>query len=231
MLTLRVKGAPLIKRFTVTQASRAPLRLVIIIIIIIIIILSSSPGVDVLASVLPADDGRGGTLARHHHQLVRQALRGDHHHHYHYHHHHHLAHDGVRVLHHGVHGVGVVVLLRPRQRQALEVQPQLAHGGAGRAHPEPAGPRRRGRVRGGRVQRQVAPVLARLLAAARGEDAARAEAVRAAAAGPASVRGALRGGVAGAVGAEAGAARRVGELDHGEQAEHPGPQHGAGARD
>ena len=139
-----------------------------------------------------------------------------------------LAHDGVRVLHHGVHGVGVVVLLRPRQRQALEVQPQLAHGGAGRAHPESAG--LRGRVRGGRVQRQVAPVLARLLAAARGEDAARAEAVRAAAAGPASVRGALRGGVAGAVGAEAGAARRVGELDHGEQAEHSGPQHGAGAR-
>ena len=40
MLTLRVKGAPLMKRFTVTQASRAPLRLVIIIIIIIIIISS-----------------------------------------------------------------------------------------------------------------------------------------------------------------------------------------------
>ena len=39
MLTLRVKGAPLIKRFTVTQASRAPLRLVIIIIIIIIFII------------------------------------------------------------------------------------------------------------------------------------------------------------------------------------------------
>ena len=39
MLTLRVKGAPLMKRFTVTQASRAPLRLVIIIIIIIIIII------------------------------------------------------------------------------------------------------------------------------------------------------------------------------------------------
>ena len=37
-----------------------------------------------------------------------------------------LAHDGVRVLHHGVHGVGEVVLERPRQAERLEVEPELA---------------------------------------------------------------------------------------------------------
>ena len=38
-----------------------------------------------------------------------------------------------------------------------------------------------------------------------------------------SERRALRGCVTGAVGSEAGVTRRVGELDHCEQRQHPGP--------
>ena len=75
-------------------------------------------GVEVLASVGAADDGRGLALARDNHQTVAEAL----------------AHQGVRVLHHAVHGAGEVVLLRPRQHEALEVQPQSADLGVSRAH-------------------------------------------------------------------------------------------------
>ena len=50
-----------------------------------------------------------------------------------------LAHDGVRVLHDGVHGVGEVVLERPRQAERLEVEPELADVGLCGADLEVAG--------------------------------------------------------------------------------------------
>ena len=75
-------------------------------------------GVEVLARVGAADDGRGLTLAGDNHQTVAEAL----------------THQGVRVLHHAVHGAGEVVLLRPRQHEVLKVQPQPTNLGVGRAH-------------------------------------------------------------------------------------------------
>ena len=75
-------------------------------------------GVEVLTSVGAAYDGWGLALARHNHQAVAEAL----------------THQGVRVLHHAVHGAGEVVLLRPRQHEALKVQPQSTDLGVRRAH-------------------------------------------------------------------------------------------------
>ena len=46
----------------------------------------------------------------------------------------------MRVLHDGVHGVGEVVLERPRQAERLEVEPELADVGLCGADLEVAGP-------------------------------------------------------------------------------------------
>ena len=68
-----------------------------------------------------------------------------------------LAHDGVRVLHDGVHGVGEVVLERPRQAERLEVEPELADAWLCGADLEVAG------ALAGGVEGEVGGVLVRLV--------------------------------------------------------------------
>ena len=184
-------------------------------------LLPPEAGVQVLASVGSADDGRGLALARHNHQAVAEAL----------------AHQGVRVLHHAVHGAGEVVLLRPRQHEALKVQPEPADLGVSRAHLDVTGA-------GGAgvrlcVQNKGCPVLESLLSTAHREHAADTEVMSAAPSGNSfnhelfckkrqhhlpltSERLALSCRVTSAVCPEAGVAGGVGELDHGEQRQHPG---------
>ena len=127
-----------------------------------------------------------------------------------------LTHNRVGVLHHGVHGVGEVVLQRPRQTEGLEVQPEFADGGVAGAEVEVAG------ALGGGVEAEVGDVLAGLSSAPDIKHAADAEAVSAASPGLPAHGRALAGGEAGPVTAQAGLALRVGELHHREHVQQPG---------
>ena len=134
-----------------------------------------------------------------------------------------LAHYRVGVLHHGVHGVGEVVLQRPRQTEGLEVQPEFADSRVAGADLEVAGARGRG------VETEVGDVLAGLSPAAHSEDTADTEAVSTAAPGLSAQGRALAGGVAGPIAAQAGLALRVGELHHGEHVQQSGTTWGGGS--
>lgn len=127
-----------------------------------------------------------------------------------------LAHYGVGVLDHRVHRVGEVILQGPRQAERLEVQPQLTDAGLGGADLEVAGSLLCG------VEGEVGGVLECSLPTAGIEDAAGAEAAGTAALGRPAQAGALAGGVARPIAAQAGLALRVGELHHGEHVQQAG---------
>ena len=133
-----------------------------------------------------------------------------------------LAHDGVRVLHHGVHGVGEVVLERPRQAERLEVEPELADAWLCGADLEVAG------ALGSCVETEVGDVLAGLSPTAQTKDTAGAKAVSTAASHHSAQSLALGGGVAGTIGAQAGLALSVGELHHREHVQQTGAHCGGG---
>ena len=132
-----------------------------------------------------------------------------------------LAHYRVGVLHHGVHGVGEVVLQGPRQAEGLKVQPEFADCRVAGADLEVAG------SLGGGVEAEVGDVLAGLTPAAQTEDTTAPEAVSTAAPRLPAQGLALAGGVAGPIAAQAGLALRVGELDHSEHVQQPGTTCGA----
>ena len=133
-----------------------------------------------------------------------------------------LAYNRVGVLHHGVHGVGEVVLQWPGETEGLKVQPQFADGGVGGTNLEVAG------ALGSCVETEVGDVLAGLSPTAQTKDTAGAKAVSTAASHLSAQSLALGGGVAGTIGAQAGLALSVGELHHREHVQQPGAHCGGG---